>query len=66
MLYEVITQFGAADVLEDVGAGGIDGSDSDWIASMIDMGFWPPREGPRVKGFEDATPKLIAIPFVGA
>jgi len=60
-----VPQFGAADVLEDVGAGGIDGSDSDWIASMIDMGFWPPREGPRVKGFEDATPKLIAIPFVG-
>jgi multiple sugar transport system substrate-binding protein len=60
-----VPQFGAADVLEDVGAGGIDSADPDWIASMIDMGFWPPRKGPRVKGFEDATPKLIAIPFVG-
>lgn len=60
-----VPQFGAADVLEDVGAGGIDSADPDWIASMIDMGFWPPRQGPRVKGFENATPKLIAIPFVG-
>ena len=45
-------QFGAADVLEDLGAGGIDASDPDWIASLIAMGYWPPRQGPRVKGFE--------------
>jgi multiple sugar transport system substrate-binding protein len=32
---------------------------------MIDMGFWPPRAGPRVKGFETAEPKLITVPFVG-
>ena len=60
-----VPQFGAADVLEDLGAGGIDGNSKDWIGSMIDMGFWPPRQGPRVKGFEDATPKLICVPFVG-
>jgi multiple sugar transport system substrate-binding protein len=60
-----VPQFGAADVLEDVGAGGIDGADSDWIGAMIDMGYWPPRQGPRVKGFESAEPKLVAIPFVG-
>jgi multiple sugar transport system substrate-binding protein len=60
-----VPQFGAADVLEDLGAGGVDGTDADWIGSMVDMGFWPPRQGPRVKGFEDAAPKLICIPFVG-
>lgn len=60
-----VPQFGAADVLEDLGAAGIDGNDADWIGSMIDMGFWPPRQGPRVKGFENATPKLICVPFVG-
>ena len=60
-----VPQFGAADVLEDLGAGGIDGSDNDWIGSMIDMGYWPPRKGPRVKGFESATPTLISVPFVG-
>lgn len=59
-----VPQFGAAGVLEDLGAG-IDGSDNDWIGSMIDMGYWPPREGPRVKGFESATPTLVAVPFVG-
>jgi len=60
-----VPQFGAADVLEDLGAGGIDGNDKDWIRPMMDMGFWPPREGPRVKGFESAEPKLICVPFVG-
>ena len=60
-----VPQFGAADVLEDLGAGGIDASDPDWIASLIAMGYWPPRQGARVKGFEDATPKLISLPFVG-
>ncbi len=52
-------------MLEDLGAGGIDGNSKDWIGSMIDMGFWPPRQGPRVKGFETAEPKLICVPFVG-
>lgn len=60
-----VPQFGAAGVLEDLGAAGIDGNDADWIGSMIDMGYWPPRKGPRVKGFEDATPTLITVPFVG-
>lgn len=60
-----VPQFGAAGVLEDLGAAGIDGTDKDWIGSMIDMGYWPPRQGPRVKGFEDATPTLVTVPFVG-
>jgi multiple sugar transport system substrate-binding protein len=60
-----VPQFGAADVLEDLAAGGVDGSDSDWVGPLIDMGFWPPRQGPRVKGFETATPKMICVPFVG-
>jgi len=60
-----VPQFGAADVLEDIGAGGIEAADTDWIQSMIEMGYWPPRQGPRVKGFENTDPKLIALPFVG-
>jgi multiple sugar transport system substrate-binding protein len=60
-----VPQFGAADLLEDLGAGGIDAGDSDWIKSLIDMGWWPPQTGPRVAGFEKATPKLICVPFVG-
>ena len=60
-----VPQFGAANVLEDLGAGGINGSDKDWIGPFIDMGYWPPRQGPRVKGFESATPTLVTVPFVG-
>lgn len=59
-----VPQFGAADVLEDLSSG-IDASDKDWIGPLIDMGFWPPRQGPRVKGFESAEPKLICAPFIG-
>jgi multiple sugar transport system substrate-binding protein len=60
-----VPQLAAADVLEDLGAGGIDGENADWLKTMIDMGYWPPREGPRVAGFEDADPALIAVPFIG-
>jgi multiple sugar transport system substrate-binding protein len=60
-----VPQFGAADVLEDLGPSGIDPADPEWIASMMELGFWPPRQGPRVKGFEDAAPKLICLPFIG-
>ena len=60
-----VPQFAAADVLEDLGAARHRRRDADWIEPMIDMGYWPPRTGPRVKGFETATPKLIGVPFVG-
>ena len=60
-----VPQFGAAGFLEDLGAAGVDGTNKDWIKPLIDMGYWPPREGPRVKGFETATPTLITVPFVG-
>ena len=60
-----VPQFGAADVLEDLGAGGVDSADSDWIGPLVEMGYWPPREGARVKGFEGTDPKLICVPFVG-
>lgn len=60
-----VPQFGAADLLEDLGAGGLDASGAEWIKPMVELGYWPPREGPRLKGFEDATPKLIAMPFIG-
>ena len=60
-----VPQFGAADILEDLGAAGVDGTNSDWVGPLIDMGYWPPRQGPRVKGFETATPKLVTVPFVG-
>ncbi len=59
-----VPQFAAAETLEDLGAGGLE-ADSDFIPQFIDMGYFPPKEGPRVKGFEDAEPTLVASPFVG-
>ena len=48
-----VPQFGAAEVLEDLGAAGIDGADKDWIKPLIDMGYWPPREGPAGQGLRE-------------
>jgi multiple sugar transport system substrate-binding protein len=59
-----VPQFAAAETLEDLGAGGLE-ADENFIPAFIDMGFFPPKEGPRVKGFEDAEPILVASPFVG-
>jgi multiple sugar transport system substrate-binding protein len=59
-----IPQYAAAGILEDLGPHGIE-MDADYPKPFADLGFWPPREGPRVKGFESETPKLIALPTIG-
>lgn len=59
-----VPQFAAAGTLEDLAAGGLV-ADENFIPQFIDMGYFPPRSGPRVKGFEDAEPLLVASPFVG-
>ena len=59
-----IPQYAAAGILEDLGPHGIT-MDADYPGPFADLGFWPPRQGPRVKGFETETPKLIALPTIG-
>jgi multiple sugar transport system substrate-binding protein len=59
-----IPQYAAAGILEDLGPHGIE-MDADYPGPFADLGFWPPRTGPRVKGFENETPKLIALPTIG-
>ena len=59
-----IPQYAAAGILEDLGPHGIE-MDADYPGPFADLGFWPPRTGPRVKGFETETPKLIALPTIG-
>src|SRR3954451_18847578 len=59
-----IPQYAAAGILEDLGPHGIE-MDADYPGPFADLGFWPPRTGPRVKGFEADTPKLIALPTIG-
>jgi multiple sugar transport system substrate-binding protein len=59
-----IPQYAAAGILEDLGQHGI-AMDADYPKPFADLGFWPPREGPRVKGFETGDPKLVALPTIG-
>ncbi len=59
-----IPQYAAAGILEDLGPHGIT-MDADYPGPFADLGFWPPRTGPRVKGFETLDPKLIALPTIG-
>jgi multiple sugar transport system substrate-binding protein len=59
-----IPQYAAAGILEELGQHGIE-MDADYPKPFADLGFWPPREGARVKGFESGDPKLIALPTIG-
>ncbi len=59
-----IPQYAAAGILEDLGPHGIV-ADSDYAPAFAELGYWPPQKGPRVKGFEKDTPKLIALPTIG-
>jgi len=59
-----IPQYAAAGILEDLGQHGIT-ADSDYAPAFAELGYWPPQKGPRVKGFENDPPKLIALPTIG-
>ncbi len=47
-----IPQYAAAGILEDLGKHGVKG-DAGFSKPFLDLGYWPPRSGPRVKGFEN-------------
>ncbi len=59
-----IPQYAAAGILEDLGSHGVT-ADADFAQPFADLGYWPPKSGPRIKGFESADPKLIALPTIG-
>ncbi len=59
-----IPQYAAAGILEDLGQHGIT-ADADYAPAFAELGYWPPQKGPRVKGFESDSPKLIALPTIG-
>ena len=59
-----VPQFAAAGILEDLGAHGIT-ADSDYAPAFAELGYWPPQKGPRIKGFENDQPALIALPTIG-
>jgi multiple sugar transport system substrate-binding protein len=59
-----IPQYAAAGILEDLGKHGIT-ADADFAAPFVELGYWPPKSGPRIKGFESQDPALIALPTIG-
>lgn len=59
-----IPQYAAAGILEELGQHGVT-MDADYPTPFADLGYWPPRQGARVKGFESQDPKLIALPTIG-
>ena len=59
-----IPQYAAGGVREPLEQYGLTAEDT-YPAPFIDLGFWPPKAGPRVKGFEDQEPTLMALPTIG-
>ena len=59
-----IPQYAAAGILEDLGQHGIVG-DAGFAKPFLELGYWPPRSGPRIKGFENKKPTLVALPTIG-
>jgi multiple sugar transport system substrate-binding protein len=59
-----VPQYAASGILEDLGKHGIT-ADADFAPSFIDLGYWPPQKGARIKGFEGDTPTLVALPSIG-
>jgi multiple sugar transport system substrate-binding protein len=59
-----IPQYAAAGILEKLSDHGIV-DDGGYAKPFIDLGYWPPRSGPRIKGFESTKPALVALPTIG-
>jgi multiple sugar transport system substrate-binding protein len=59
-----IPQYAAAPVLQNLTKLGFK-TDSDLMKPFLDLGYWPPKSGPRLPDFKSATPQLYALPFVG-
>jgi multiple sugar transport system substrate-binding protein len=59
-----VPEFAAGGLLADLGAAGVT-ANPDFSPPFIELGYWPPQAGPRVKGFESEDPKLVALPTIG-
>ena len=59
-----IPQYAAAPVLQNLSKLGFK-PDADYMKPFLDLGWWPPKSGPRLPQFKHATPQLYALPFVG-
>src|SRR5207247_8686156 len=58
-----IPQYASAPVLQNLSKLGFT-ADADYMKPFIDLGYWPPKKGPRLPQFKSAKPALYAMPFV--
>jgi multiple sugar transport system substrate-binding protein len=58
-----VPEYAASGILVDLGAEGVEleGVAEPWA----ELGYWPPRTGPRTTDFVDAEPQLFATPTIG-
>lgn len=59
-----IPQYASAPVLQNLSKLGFK-PDADYMKPFLDLGWWPPKTGPRLPQFRSATPQLYALPFIG-
>jgi multiple sugar transport system substrate-binding protein len=59
-----IPQYASAPVLQNLSKLGFT-ADADYMKPFLDLGYWPPKKGPRLPQFRSAAPQLYALPFVG-
>jgi multiple sugar transport system substrate-binding protein len=57
-------QYSSAPVLQNLSKLGFK-PDADFMAPFLDLGYWPPKRGPRLPQFRSVAPQLYALPFVG-
>jgi multiple sugar transport system substrate-binding protein len=39
--------------------------DADFVTSLLELGYWPPRQGPVVPSARGKTPEIFALPIIG-
>jgi multiple sugar transport system substrate-binding protein len=57
-------QYASAPVLQNLSKLGFR-PDADYMRPFLDLGYWPPKQGPRLPQFRSAGSQLYALPFVG-
>ena len=58
-----VPEFAAGNIIQSLDKLGFK-PNPDIIAKGLDQGYWPPRSGPRLKAFKDATPELYALVII--
>jgi multiple sugar transport system substrate-binding protein len=58
-----VPEFAAGGIIQSLDKLGLQ-VNPDIIAKGLDQGYWPPRSGPRLSAFKDATPELYALVII--